>query len=212
MAATTTLILTSGGVRSFTAAATAMSANPRPNVILLHLLDGKPNVRIRSQYIHRQAKHLGIHKVVEAPLRCPKVNHGGRPDDAPPTPILPQTQTLVTGLTRAIELGTDLLLWPAQSNGDFDTAARITEQTVLVRHLALLENRSPPHIDTPLLELLDRQLIELGGQLDLPWELARSCLTPAEKPCLTCTGCRRRQEAFEAAGLLDPVAGPIAVH
>ncbi len=118
---------------------------------------------------------------------------------------------LITGLTRAIALGASRLIWPAQANGDFDAAVRITEQTVLAKHLALLEHDNPPSIETPLLELSDRQLIDLALQLNLPWELVWSCLAPGEKPCRVCNGCRRRQEAFGGAGLTDPVVQPSPV-
>ncbi len=60
-------------------------------------------------------------------------------------------------------------------------------------------------IETPLLELTDQQVVELGGQLDVPWKLAWSCQFHGDKPCRVCDPCRRRQRAFDAAGVIDPV-------
>ena len=51
----------------------------------------------------------------------------------------------------------------------------------------------------------DKQMIELGGQLDVPWHLAWSCRMHADRPCRVCAGCRRRIRSFESAGMSDPL-------
>ena len=57
-----------------------------------------------------------------------------------------------------------------------------------------------------LLDLTDRQVMELGMQLDVPWALAWSCDLEGPAPCRVCAGCRRRQEHFAAVRLRDPAA------
>jgi 7-cyano-7-deazaguanine synthase in queuosine biosynthesis len=95
------------------------------------------------------------------------------------------------------------VVWPAAYNGVVKAMARGTEQVVLCEHLADLEGGPMPRIETPLLELADQQLIELGGQLGVPWDLAWSCLGDGDRMCRVCPACRRRKAAFDAAGVVD---------
>ena len=204
------LILNSGGLRSLVATAAVFSAAQRPEAILLHLQDGRPNVKIRSEFIHRQAKHFGISQVIELMLPYLKIKRLVIAHTTPIAPPLVRAQVLLVGLAVAIDLEASRLVWPAQANSDFVMASDIAEQTILAQQLAQIEHVNPPSVDTPLLDLSDQQIIELGGQLDLPWELAHSCQMQGDKPCLVCASCRRRQAAFEAAGMVDPTYNPIA--
>ena len=102
-------------------------------------------------------------------------------------------QALWIGLLQAVELGAARLIWPVQVNGDVEKASQITEQIVLLSHLFELEHADLPRIDTPLLELTDQQVIELGGQFDVPWKLAWTCQFPGDKPCRVCDRCQRRK-------------------
>ena len=202
------VIMNSGGIRSLVATAATLSGMDRPNVILLHLLDGRANVKARSEYVDRQAKHFDLRHVVEIDLSHRSRSQTGNKINTDLAGI-PQARVLIDAITRAIEANAGRLVWPAQSNGNFDVASRITEQVILVQHLARLEHPYVPTIESPLTELTDQQLIELGGQLDVPWEHAWSCQIQGEQPCRVCDGCRRRVEAFESAGMIDP-ASPLA--
>jgi len=207
------MILTTGGVRSLIATVMALSAGEhKKKVILLHLKDTRPNARTRSRYIERQAEHLKIQNVLEVDLPQLKIDRKDHSNDDPPSTPLLHTQIVIAGLARAVEAGADHLIWPAQANGDFAIAARITEQTVLALHLAKLEHPGVPQIETPLLELTDQQLVELGGQIGVPWELAWSCQMQGELPCRVCMGCLRRHHAFEAAGMVDPASSLVTTY
>ncbi len=209
MPSTHTVILTSGGLRSLVAIGSALSGGSRLSVTLLHLLDGRSNTKIRAQYVRRQAEHFKVHEVVTVDLPRVTIKQDDQTPNTPrPLSPLLRTQVLINGLMRAIQIGADRLIWPTQSNGDFAHASLATEQAVLARHMVKTEHPSPPTIQTPLLELTDPQLLALGDQLGLPWELGWSCLMHGEKHCRVCDGCRRRIAAFEAAGKLDPSIEP----
>ena len=74
-------------------------------------------------------------------------------------------------------------------------------------------------LQTPLLELTDREMVELGAQLDSPFELSWTCFlggdpgVPAaqRRPCRMCDGCKRRKAAFEGAGMVDTGEKPVAM-
>ena len=204
------LILSSGGLRSLVATATVFAAENRVKATLLHLQDGRPNVKIRSEFIRRQAKHFGIDQIIEMKVPYLNIKRLVVAHTTPHAPPLIRAQVLLSGLAVAIELGTTRLVWPAQTNSDFTKASDIAEQTILIQQLAQIEHVNPPSVETPLLDLSDQQIIELGGQMDLPWKLAHSCQMQGDKPCLVCASCRRRQAAFEAAGIIDPTHKPAA--
>ncbi len=211
MSTAPTVILSSGGMRSFAAAAIAATAQDKPRLILLHVLDARDNARVRSQHVHQQAEYFKIKTVIETELPKPKAKLQDTSQEPHATPLL-HAQVLIQGLAQATDLGANRLLWPAQVNADFDKTSRVFEQTVLAQQLAKIDHPFAATLETPLLELSDQQLVELGGQMGLPWQMAWSCMTRGDKPCRVCTGCRRREAAFEAAGMTDPASSPVPIH
>ncbi len=62
-------------------------------------------------------------------------------------------------------------------------------------------------IEAPFLEMEKEDVIALGAQLGVPFELTLSCMQPVEGlHCGRCSKCRERLDAFRAAGLDDPAA------
>jgi len=60
-------------------------------------------------------------------------------------------------------------------------------------------------IKAPLLKKTKAQIVKLGRQLHVPFELTWSCYQGSLKPCGTCDSCRLRAKGFEDAGMIDPV-------
>ena len=204
MPAPEVLILASGGLRSLVAMALACAESGALKLTLLHVRDGRGHAAARLDYTHRQAKHLGVPRVLEVDLAAGTVR--GPERRAPVSAGLMAPRILLSALVAAAERPVGRIIWPAQTNGAAAPAERCLEQAELVRHLGQLELPDLPAIETPLLELTDAQLIELGGHLEVPWDLAWTCLLAGAQPCRLCAACRRRRAAFEAAGLIDPVA------
>jgi 7-cyano-7-deazaguanine synthase len=77
----------------------------------------------------------------------------------------------------------------------FDTMARALSLG-LARDIA---------IETPFLSMHKEDVIALGAQLSVPFELTLSCMQPAGGMlCGRCSKCRERRDAFRAAGVEDP--------
>jgi 7-cyano-7-deazaguanine synthase len=55
----------------------------------------------------------------------------------------------------------------------------------------------------PILDMTDRQLVELGGQMNVPWAMSWSCLHAGDLPCGGCQACIRRAQGFKEAGIAD---------
>jgi 7-cyano-7-deazaguanine synthase len=70
-----------------------------------------------------------------------------------------------------------------------------------------LGTRPDTHIrvETPLVALGKVDVIRMGAQLNAPFELTWSCYQSESAPCRHCASCRRREEAFLAAGVPDPL-------
>lgn len=209
-------MLSNGGLRSLVATAAVLAESQRPRVAIIHVRDGRPGAEMRREQVHRQAEHFSVRQVIE--LTLPRHTASAAvpaPDDDAPAPLM-RPRIVLAAVAHLMQTHAQRLIWPVQFNGDFATIAAVTEQLVLLRHMIELDPAPPvdsaagqpaarPAIETPFIDLTDRQLIELGGQLQAPWHLAWSCQFPGEKPCRVCPPCRRRHAAFNGAGIVDPI-------
>ncbi|HAD82550.1 MAG: 7-cyano-7-deazaguanine synthase QueC [Candidatus Edwardsbacteria bacterium RIFOXYD12_FULL_50_11] len=62
----------------------------------------------------------------------------------------------------------------------------------------------PIKIVAPLLKLTKSQIIKLGINLGVPYELTWSCYRGGKRPCGTCDSCLLRNKGFDEAGVEDP--------
>lgn len=65
---------------------------------------------------------------------------------------------------------------------------------------------TPIQILTPLIDLKKTEIIELGNQLNVPWEKTWSCYQGNDKACGVCDACQLRLNAFQELGLTDPIS------
>ena len=203
-----TVVMNTGGMRSLVATGVALSDTSARDVVLLHVRDGRPSADSCAEHFRRQAAHYQIVRTVEVNLsHLESELYVPANQDGSASPLA-RPQALLAAFGQAVRLKARRLIWPGQFNGDFTTIGRVTEEVVLVEHLAQLEQQQRPAIEMPLLELTDQQLVELGSQLGAPWELAWTCSLGQERPCMVCQPCRRRHTAFEAAGVVDPIERP----
>lgn len=203
-----TLILHSGGLRSLVATALARENDEKARLSFLFINDGRENAHHRLSFVHRQAEHFGVKQVYQ--LDLPHLyghGQGKGPDGAPMGPIV-APQVLLAALASARHHQAGLVLWPAAYNAEVKAVARATEWAILAEQSGDEDVGDAPSVESPLLELSDRQLIELGEELKTPWSLSWTCLGAAEIPCRACPGCKRRKAAFVAANVRDPIDQP----
>jgi 7-cyano-7-deazaguanine synthase len=66
-------------------------------------------------------------------------------------------------------------------------------------------------VDTPLVHMEKSEVIRLGVELGVPFELTLSCMNPQERlHCGRCSKCRERRDAFNEAGVPDPTTYAVA--
>ncbi len=197
----TNLVLNSGGLRSLIALASLASEVSSDAIALMHFLLPTPNAAKRKDHFEQQARYFKIEHVIE-------VNLAYLQPDAKPhgeqTPIsLARPQMLLAALAQGVQWEAQRITVPVQFDADPDQQARYLEQIILTQQIAELEQDTVIQIFSPLVDLTDEQLIEMGSQLHVPWELGWSCNLHGEKPCQTCLECVRRRGAFAAAGVVD---------
>jgi 7-cyano-7-deazaguanine synthase len=68
-----------------------------------------------------------------------------------------------------------------------------------------VEGRTRVRIHTPLIQLSKAEIVKLGRELGLHFDLTHSCYDPAPngKPCGQCDSCLLRRKGFEEAGIED---------
>ncbi len=60
-------------------------------------------------------------------------------------------------------------------------------------------------VEAPFVSLNKADVVRIGTELGVPYELTWSCYEGSERPCGVCGTCRDRIAAFEANGLHDPL-------
>jgi 7-cyano-7-deazaguanine synthase in queuosine biosynthesis len=186
--------------------ATAMYAE-KPKLLAVYVHDGRSNDVRAFECFGHQIERYNVPKRLELTL-----THLGASADAAtaepgvgPRVPLADMQELMAGAGLALQLKAERLIWPVQVGDDFEVLARMTESVLLVQQIIRLERSVELAIDLPLLEMNDRQLVEVGMQMEVPWTLSRSCEARTSEPCGQCAGCKRRAAAFEAAAIDDPL-------
>lgn len=86
---------------------------------------------------------------------------------------------------------------------------RAFEQLARLATRAGVEGR-PLTVHTPLIQLSKADIIRLGLSLGLDYGLTHSCYDPLDegRPCGRCDSCRLRASGFAEAGATDPLIGP----
>jgi len=69
-----------------------------------------------------------------------------------------------------------------------------------------VEGRTRIRIRAPLIELSKAEIVLLGLELNVPFELTHSCYDPdaSGRPCGACDSCVLRAKGFREAGIADP--------
>lgn len=64
---------------------------------------------------------------------------------------------------------------------------------------------SPVEVKAPFLDMKKADIVRLGLELGVPYELTWSCYEGRDRPCLSCGTCLERTEAFLANNAKDPL-------
>ena len=195
-----TILLNDGGMRSLVA--TAKFVN-QYRLLGLFIHDGRAVDALSYDAMNKQMEHYNVPKFKE--LLIPHLNSPTTKEESQNPHPLRWQQLLVAAANIAVQFHAKQIIWPVQIGADVDQLSKVVESVLLLQQLIKLEVNRPIAIETPFLDFTDRQLVEVGHQMNVPWELSRSCQQKSNEFCGTCFPCRKRSQAFLAAGVKDPL-------
>lgn len=70
---------------------------------------------------------------------------------------------------------------------------------------AAVQDHCAIQIETPLLHLSKKEIVQLGVKLEAPLQYTHSCYNGGEKACGVCDSCKLRLKGFAQAGIKDPI-------
>ena len=213
MAKDLAIVLNSGSINS--AVATALAAQKfRP--ILLHAeIAPQPGSRIRAAY-DQQVAHFKPYRehTLPMPFLAP-VQPGTSTamiasDPRISTTLSPQMLELLPLLSAAVKYaahyGAAAIYLGIRIGSQGDELAQATEYIQIWNELIQTPCAlSELAIETPLAELEPWQVVDVGFQVNAPFERTWSCMDESAEPCWACRGCRARESAFLQAGKGDPM-------
>lgn len=223
MGAKKAVVLLSGGLDSYTAAAIA-----RRDGFDLYAL----TVRYGQTHIHevaaarRVARTLAVHDHLELAVDLASIGGsaltGGQPvpkdraldaAEIPPT-YVPARNTVLLALAlgwaevlgaRDLFIGVNALDYSGYPDCRPEYIQAFERLTAVATKAGV--EGATWCVHAPLIELSKAEIVRQGMALGLDYGLTHSCYDPDDhgRPCGRCDSCRLRARGFEAAGVIDPV-------
>jgi 7-cyano-7-deazaguanine synthase len=218
------IVLLSGGVDSYTAAAIAKSEGFALNALTVHY--GQRHAR-EIESARAVARWLGVDKHLELSIDLRAIGGSALTSDLDvprdrdlsetniPSTYVPARNTiflsLALGWAEAIDaadivMGVNALDYSGYPDCRPEFVSAF-EQLASVATRAGVEGRRF-RVHTPLIAMTKAQIILRGTELGLDYGLTTSCYDPdpTGRPCGHCDSCLLRAKGFEEAGVPDPLA------
>jgi len=217
MAKANAIVLSSGGLHSLV---TAGLGAREFRIGMIHLKDGRAAWKQSLDAFEKQVAHFKPlkHWVVEAgylrqmalPPELGGMSSSVSGDGQAGLIPLRELQMLSIAAGFALQIRASTILWGVQyDQKNTDALAKNVELLQIMNQL--LELMSPEHpmvIKTPLMGLEDQQVLELGHQMGVQFNLSWTCqMAGTTAPCMGCPTCARRIKMFRVAQLSDPLMG-----
>ncbi len=221
------LVLFSGGLDSSTCLALAVKKHGAENVIALSVYYGQKHDK-EMRAAEKVAAHYGVPlktldlAAIFADSDCtllkgsqgdiPKESYADQlkeTDGAPVSTYVPFRNGLFLASAASIALsnGCGVIYYGAHSDDAAGNAyPDCSEKFNSAMNEAIFTGSGEQlHIEAPFVSLNKSDVVRIGTELGVPYELTWSCYEGGDKPCGKCGTCIDRIKAFEANGLTDPL-------
>ncbi len=220
------LVLFSGGVDSTTCLGIAVKKYGKENVIALSISYGQKHTK-EIEAADAVAKYYGVEKM-ELDLsemfkfsdcsllkgsdkEIPKESYAEqleKTNGAPVSTYVPFRNGLFIASAASIALSRkcSVIYYGAHSDDSAGNAyPDCSEVFNNAMNTAVYEGSGKQlKIEAPFVKLTKADVVKIGLELKVPYELTWSCYEGSEKPCGKCGTCIDRAKAFEANGVSDP--------
>ena len=221
------LVLSSGGLDSTTCLALAIEKYGKENVIALSVFYGQKHDK-ELQAAKKVAEYYGVaHKSLDlaeifkdsdcsllqgSSQEIPEESYDEqlkKTDGKPVSTYVPFRNGLFLSCAASIALsnGCDVIYYGAHSDDAAGSAYPdcSDEFNKAMNEAIYLGSGKELHIEAPFVLLNKADVVRIGTNLKVPYELTWSCYEGGDKPCGKCGTCIDRRKAFAANGLKDPL-------
>ncbi|HEV2296708.1 MAG TPA: 7-cyano-7-deazaguanine synthase [Tepidisphaeraceae bacterium] len=213
MAKDLAIILNSGSINS--GVATALAVQKHRAVMVFVEVEQGPGSRARAAY-DQQVAHFKPYREHTIPMPFltaiapPIESQSVVTDPRQPAPLGPLMLELLPLLAIAVRYAVHYhaaaIYTGLRIGGQGDELAQATEYTQIWNEMIQLPCGQPDlTLENPLLELEPWQVVDVGFQVNAPFERMWSCTEETSDPCWACRGCRAREAAFVRSGKPDPL-------
>ena len=221
------LVLSSGGVDSTTCLGLAVSQYGAENVTALAITYGQKHDK-EVQAARAVAAHYGV-ELIELDLslifqydttcslltgsdtEIPRESYADqlkKTDGKPVSTYVPFRNGLFLSSAASIALskGCEVIYYGAHSDDAAGNAYPDCSEAFnkAMNDAIFLGSGNQLHIEAPFVRLTKADVVKIGLELGVPYELTWSCYEGGESPCGVCGTCRDRVAAFAANGIADP--------
>lgn len=221
------LVLSSGGVDSTTCLGLAVSKYGAENVTALAITYGQKHDK-EVQAARAVAAHYGV-ELIELDLslifqydtncslltgsdtEIPRESYADqlkKTDGKPVSTYVPFRNGLFLSSAASIALskGCEVIYYGAHSDDAAGNAYPDCSEAFnkAMNDAIFLGSGNQLHIEAPFVRLTKADVVKIGLELGVPYELTWSCYEGGETPCGVCGTCRDRVAAFAANGIADP--------
>ena len=222
------LVLSSGGVDSTTCLGLAVSQYGAENVTALAITYGQKHDK-EVQAARAVSSHYGV-ELIELDLslifqydttcslltgsdtEIPRESYADqlkKTDGKPVSTYVPFRNGLFLSSAASIALskGCEVIYYGAHSDDAAGNAYPDCSEAFnkAMNDAIFLGSGNQLHIEAPFVRLTKADVVKIGLELGVPYELTWSCYEGGEEPCGVCGTCIDRQRAFELNGVKDPL-------
>jgi len=221
------LVLFSGGVDSTTCLAMAIQSYGKENVICLSILYGQKHTKeleaakVITEYYGVENLTLDLRNIFSF-SNCSLLTHSNQEipkmayvdqlketGGSPVSTYVPYRNGLFLSAAASIALSRDCdnVYYGAHMDDAAGNAYPDCSNSFFTAIKEAIEEGSGHKLSVkaPFIQMNKSQIVALGKELKVPYELTWSCYAGEEPPCGKCGTCIDRKKAFEINGMEDPV-------
>lgn len=218
------IVLFSGGVDSTTALAMAIDKYGKDNVAALSISYGQKHIK-EVEAAKNIVKYYGVELytldlsamfqysecsllIQNDDIEIPKKSYAKQLDESDGTPVSTYVPFrnglfLSSAASMALSFGAEVIYYGAHSDDAAGNAyPDCSDVFNNAMNTAIYEGSGRQlKIEAPFVNLNKKQVVKIGVDLNVPYEMTWSCYEGEDEPCGKCGTCIDRQEAFKANGL-----------